>query len=309
MVGIAVAGQGYDVDAFARDTGAFLRDTGKPVAAAVPQAAIAARFVQEGIPVYPTESEAVAALGQFLNHVELMRTATRAGIAPALRRGVDDGRMLNEADSLALAARFDLPVVEHRLCRSADEAAAAFAQLDAPVVVKGCSRDIVHKTELGIVHLALADERAVRSAFAQVKQALESRGRAFDGAIVARMVRGRRELMLGARLDPVFGALVIVGDGGKYVEVMPDARVLLWPFDEEDVLRALTRLRIAPLFAGVRGEPALDVGSVAQTVVAAGRMVANPQAGVISMDFNPLMVGARGEDCRILDGVVCVVTA
>jgi hypothetical protein len=82
--------------------------------------------------------------------------------------------------------------------------------------------------------------------------------------------------------------------------------VLLWPFDEEDVLRALTRLRIAPLFAGVRGEPALDIGAVTQVVVAAGRMIADPKAGVTSMDFNPLMVGARGEQCRILDGVVYV---
>jgi acyl-CoA synthetase (NDP forming) len=309
MIGIAVAGQGYDVDAFARDTGAFLRDTGKPVAAAIPQAAIAARFAQEGVPVYPTESEAVSALAQFLNHVELMRTAMRAGTAPATGRVAGRGRMLNEADSLSLAARFGLPVVEHRLCRSADEAAAAFAELGAAVAVKGCSRDIVHKTELGIVHLALTDEHGVRNAFDQVKQALQSRGRAFDGAIVARMLRGRRELMLGARLDPVFGALVIVGDGGRYVEAMPDARVLLWPFDEEDVLRALTRLRIAPLFAGVRGEPALDVGAVAQAVVAAGRMIADPDAGVTGMDFNPLMVGARGEDCRILDGAVYVAEA
>jgi acyl-CoA synthetase (NDP forming) len=306
MIGIAVAGQGYDVDALARDTSAFLKETGKPVAAAVPQASIAARFAREGVPVYSTESEAVAALGQYLNHVELMRNARRAGTAPAARARASTDRMLNEAETLALAARFDLPVVEHRLCRSADESAAAFARLGAPVAVKGCSRDVVHKSELGIVHLGLANASAVRRAFDQVKQALVIQGRAFDGVIVARMMRGRRELMLGARLDPAFGAMVIVGDGGKYVEAMPDARVLLWPFDEEDVLRALTRLRIAPLFAGVRGEPALDIGAVTQVVVAAGRMIADPKAGVTSMDFNPLMVGARGEQCRILDGVVYV---
>jgi acyl-CoA synthetase (NDP forming) len=306
LVGIAVAGQGYDVDAFARDTGDFLRNTGRPVAAAVPQPSIAARFAGEGVPVYATEYEAVAALGQFLNHVELMRTAVRAGSAPVLLPAGGEGRMLNEAESLALAARFELPVVEHQLCGSAKQAVAALSRLGGKVALKGCSRDIVHKSEAGIVHLDLASEAAVIKAFDQVRRSLDNAGKAFDGAIVARMARGRRELMLGARLDPAFGALVIVGDGGKYVEAMPDARVLLWPFDEEDVLRALTRLRIAPLFAGVRGEPALDVGAVLQAVMAAGRMIADPGAGVTSMDFNPIVAGSLGEGCRILDGVVYV---
>jgi hypothetical protein len=162
----------------------------------------------------------------------------------------------------------------------------------------------VHKTELGIVRLALKDRNSVRAAFRDIKRALEDRRFAFDGVIAARMATGRRELMLGARHDPVFGAIVIVGDGGKYVEAMPDARVLLWPFDEEMVLRALTRLRIAPLFAGVRGEPPLDVGAVARAVMAVGRLISDHEAGVASLDLNPLVVGAQGEGCTVLDAVV-----
>jgi acyl-CoA synthetase (NDP forming) len=304
MIGIPVAGQGYDIDAFARDTGAFLHDTGKPVAAAITQTSIAARFREEGIPVFETEGEAVSALAQFLSHAELIRNAVRAGQPPVMRRSGPHARMLNEAESLALAARFELPVVAHRLCATAEEAVRAFAQFKAPVAVKGCSKDVVHKTELGIVRLGVGDKTSVRAAFKDIKRALEKRRYAFDGVIVARMIQGRRELMLGARHDPVFGAMVIVGDGGKYVEVMPDARVLLWPFDEEVVLRALTRLRIAPLFAGVRGEPALDVGAVVRTVMSAGRMIADAEAAVTSLDFNPLIVGAQGEGCTVLDAVV-----
>jgi acyl-CoA synthetase (NDP forming) len=304
MIGIPVAGQGYDIDAFARDTGAFLRDTAKPAAAAITQTSIAERFRQEGIPVFETEAEAVSALGQLLSHAELMRNAVRAGQPPLLRRTGTHARMLNEAESLALAARFEVPVVEHRLCATAEEAVRALAQFKQPVALKGCSRDVVHKTELGLVRLGLSDKAEVRAAFKEIKKNLEKRGYAFDGAIVARMAKSRRELMLGARHDPVFGALVIVGDGGKYVEAMPDARVLLWPFDEEVVLRALTRLRIAPLFAGVRGEPALDVGAVVRAVMATGRLIADADAAVTNLDFNPLMVGAQGEGCLVADAVV-----
>jgi len=110
--------------------------------------------------------------------------------------------------------------------------------------------------------------------------------------------------MLGGRLDSVFGPVVILGDGGKYVEAMPDARVLVWPFEEADVLRVLTRLRIAPLFAGVRGEPALDSAALAQAAVSLGRMLAERSSGVSSVDVNPLVVGALGEGCVALDAVV-----
>ncbi|HZP93749.1 MAG TPA: acetate--CoA ligase family protein [Burkholderiales bacterium] len=306
MIGIPVAGQGYDVEAFARDTAVFQRQTGKPLAIAIPQPSVAAPFLTEGLPVFQTEVDAVGALAQFLSHMELMRNATHAGTPVPARPVPAAERMLNEADSLALAARYEVPVIEHHLCRTADQAAKALSAFGAPVAIKGCSRDVAHKSELGIVRLALSDKAQVRRAFAEVKKALETRGFVFDGAVVARMARGRRELMVGARIDPAFGPVVIVGDGGSYVEAMPDAQILLWPFDEEDVLRALTRLRIAPLFAGVRGEPALDVGAVVRAVVAVGRLIADPQARVTSLDVNPLLVGALGEGCVALDAVAYV---
>ena len=109
---------------------------------------------------------------------------------------------------------------------------------------------------------------------------------------------------LGARIGPVFGPLVLVGDGGRYVEAMPDVRVLLAPFDEARVLRELRRLRIAPLLDGVRGEPPLDVAAFCTAAVALGRLMADRAAGIGNVDVNPLMVGAQGEGCVALDAVV-----
>ena len=110
--------------------------------------------------------------------------------------------------------------------------------------------------------------------------------------------------MLGGRLDPVFGPIVIVGDGGKFVEAMPDARVLVWPFEEDDVLRALSGLRIAPLFAGVRDEPALDSAAVVRGVTALAALLVDASAGVTSLDINPFLTGASGKGCMALDAVV-----
>jgi succinyl-CoA synthetase beta subunit len=212
--------------------------------------------------------------------------------------------MLNEADSLKLLAGAGVPVVKFRLCNSADEAAAALAELGGPVAVKGCSADVAHKSELGLVRLGLNDADQVRMAFTETKQALMDHGARFEGAIVAKMARGRREMMIGARVDPVFGPVVLVGDGGKYVEAMPDVQLLIAPFTAAEVKEALGRLRIAPLLAGVRGEPALDVDAFCEAVLAVCRLMMQPQSGVVNLDLNPVLVGARGEGCIALDAVV-----
>src|SRR5262245_9933717 len=127
LIGIPVAGQGYDVDGFAADSAVFARRTGKPLVTAIPQAHIAAKFKAHGLPVFATEAEAVSALNQYLSHLQMMaRFSTPATMAH--RRRVVPGRptrTLNEADSLALIARHGVPVMRHRLCRSPEEAVAA----------------------------------------------------------------------------------------------------------------------------------------------------------------------------------------
>ncbi len=306
LIGIPVAGQGYDVEAFARDSADFARSTGKPLVAAIPQPNIAAHFKAHDLPVFATEYEAVAALNQYLSHGELieaaMKRAAQSPHAPVMsaKRPV----MLNEADSLNLLARAGVPVVEYRLCQSADEAAAALELLGGAVVVKGCSAQIAHKSELGLVRLGLTKVSQVRSAFKDIQKALSGDSARFDGAIVARMARGRRELMIGARLDPVFGPVILVGDGGKYVEAMPDVQLLIAPFTKVELRAALGRLRIAPLLDGVRGEPALDVDAFCAVVEAVGQLMMNPQSGVVNLDLNPVLVGAAGEGCVALDAVI-----
>ncbi len=302
LIGIPVAGAAYDVEAFARDTAAFAEETGKPTVAAITQDEVAAPFKARGVPVFQTEAEAVSALAQFVAHHELMRDAKPTlPVRPAVAGAQ---RMLNEAESLARLHAAGVPVMRHQLCRTADEAAEAFRALGGKVVVKGCSRDVAHKSELGLVALGLENEAAVREAFGRMRATLERQKLAFDGVLVAAMAKGRRELMIGAHVDPVFGPVVVIGDGGKYVEAMPDSTLLLPPFQEADVARALDRLRIAPLLRGVRGEAPLDVEAFCRAATAVGRLMAAPDCAIVSLDVNPVLVGSAGEGCRALDGVV-----
>ncbi len=308
LIGVPVAGPGYDVEAFARDAAAFARQTGKPLVVAATQKSVADQFAAEGTTVFPTEVEAVSALHQFLDHRELMaRTRERR-----LSRGKPSGAaatsaatlMLNEADSLELLAGRGINVAPHRLCHSRAEAIAAFEAIGGPVVVKGCSADIAHKSELGLVKLGVRTREEAGDVYAQMEDIIRKHGSRFDGVIIAAMVGGRREIMIGAHRDPVFGPVVAMGDGGKYVEIFRDTALLLPPLTTLDVKEALARLRIAPLLAGVRGEPPMDVEALRDTVVKIGELMLDPAAGVMSLDLNPVMLGSAGKGCVVVDAVV-----
>jgi acyl-CoA synthetase (NDP forming) len=305
LISIPVAGVGYDVEAFARDTADFSRATGKPVVVAIPQPNVAQPFRSAGIPVFPGETQAIDALDQLASHWALLRR--KPAPSPARREvrvPADTARFLNEADSLALLGTHGIPVVPHRLCRSEAEARAAFRALGPRVAVKACSAEVPHKSEHGLVALGIADEDRAAASFHEQWEQLGRMGVARDGILVASMAAGARECVLGARLDPVFGPVVMVGDGGKYVEAMPDIAVLLPPFGEADVLDALARLRIAPLFKGVRGEPPLDGEALARAAVALGEIMLSAVGRIASVDLNPVLVRPRGEGLIVVDALV-----
>jgi acetate---CoA ligase (ADP-forming) len=312
LIGVPVAGPGYDVEAFARDAAAFGKQTGKPLVIAATQRSVADQFASEGSSVFPTETEAVSALHQFLAHRELMaRTLARKAVRPKSSHNKAPPpvlsaatSMLNEADSLALLAARGIPVVAHRLCRSRAEAIAAFEAIGGAVVVKGCSADIAHKSELGLVRLGVRTPEEAGEVWAQMEGIIRTHGARFDGVIIAAMAGGRREIMIGAHRDPVFGPVVAVGDGGKYVEIFRDTTLLLPPFSKVEAMEALGKLRIAPLFAGVRGEPPMDVDALCDAVVDIGELMLDPDAKVMSLDLNPVLLDSAGKGCVVVDAVV-----
>jgi acyl-CoA synthetase (NDP forming) len=300
MLALPVAGAGYDVPRFARDTAAF-RDLGNCVALAAPQAEVRAEFEKLGVPVFAREREAMLALRQVAEHAALLRNAPSPAprsTPPSLAAG--PAGFLNEAESLALLAAAGLGVVEHRLCHDEAAARAAFRALGPKVVVKACSASVPHKTELGLVRLGVASEEAAAQAFRDFKPQLP----AADGVLVARQVSARRELALGARVDAVFGPVVLVGDGGIYLEALKDFRLLLPPFAAEDVRAALLGLRIAPLLEGQRGQPAPDVGAYAQMAVHLGDAMLAWGNAIASVDVNPVMLFDDGRGALAADALV-----
>ncbi|MGH9920181.1 MAG: acetate--CoA ligase family protein, partial [Nitrososphaerales archaeon] len=292
---------------FAADAAEFAAKAGKPLVVSTPQLPVAAAFAGAGCAVFEEEFAAVAALSQHVIHSERRRAARRRQGRLVRRRPAARRETLDESASLDLLSEMGLPVVAHRRCTDAPSAVAAFEELGGPVVVKGCSSRVAHKSELGLVHLGLDDPGAVAAAAACCLDRMAAAGIESAALLVAPMVGGVREVLLGAHLDPVFGPVVAVGAGGTYVEVLADVALLLPPFTKDDALGAIARLAMAPLLEGVRGEAAATVDAWASAAVLLGRSIADLERSLESVDANPYFLAPRGGGGGVIvDAVVQV---
>ncbi|HEX6690805.1 MAG TPA: acetate--CoA ligase family protein [Burkholderiales bacterium] len=287
LVGLPVAGTGYDVPGFARDLADFQGRYPHAVAVAATQPSVREEFSKAGVATFAREGEAMDALHQLACHTTLLR-----GAAPALPTVYPVGktRFLNEADSLAMLAKAGIQVVEHRLCLTESEAKEARESFGT-VVMKACSKDVPHKSDHGLVALDVTDPA---TEFRRQKAKVEGLAATFEGVIVARKAARGRELALGARLDPQFGPVVMVGDGGVYLEALQDFRLLLPPFTVAEAHEALERLRAFPLLRAFRGRPAADTAAFAAMAVKLGEAMLAWGGKVASVDVNPVIVGERG---------------
>ncbi|RZT42091.1 acetate--CoA ligase family protein [Cupriavidus agavae] len=304
LLDIPVAGMGYDVERFARDAARFADTAGKPIAVAAWQESVASVFRNANVPTFFHAADALAAFHQLTAHRQLLRDVSGETVMPVIGQVslASAPHTLSEAASLARLAEAGVPVVEHYLCRSADEAVAAWQRIGAPVAVKASSPAVPHKSEHGLVALNCNTRDAIVDAYTSQTRTLDAMQAPCEGVIVARMTRGQRECMVGAHWDPVFGAVLLVGDGGKYVETVKDTTVLLAPASPAAIERAVRRLRMAPLLDGVRGEPALDVAALCKLAAKVGDLVHRAGGEIRSVDLNPVMLNAEG--AVVVDGLM-----
>jgi acyl-CoA synthetase (NDP forming) len=124
-----------------------------------------------------------------------------------------------------------------------------------------------------------------------------------DGALVETMSPRGIELMVGAKRDPGWGTVLLLGLGGIWVEALGDVRLLPSGADDGLIREALGRLHAAKLLAGVRGAPPADVDAVVRVVMAIDRLMQSVP-DITEIDVNPLMVHAEGEGATALDALI-----
>jgi len=196
-------------------------------------------------------------------------------------------------------------VPDGELARDPDDAVAIAKRVGYPVALKAQAAALPHKTEAGGVMLDLVDEGALRAAWDTMQQNVEraAPGVTLDGCLVETMSPKGLELMIGAKRDPAWGTVLLVGLGGIWVEALGDVQLLPVDADETQIVEALHRLRAAKLLTGFRGAPPVDVEAVAKAVLALGRLM-QTTPGMVEIDVNPLMVHAKGQGVTALDALI-----
>ncbi|SFU19649.1 acetate--CoA ligase family protein [Mesorhizobium sp. YR577] len=227
------------------------------------------------------------------------------GTAPQPPQDLPTGQV-TESEAKRLIAAFGIrPAGEIRIRHASGMAGLSGVAL--PAVVKGVSRNILHKSEANIVRVGLKTEDAVREAAEDIFAILaEKDPEGAEGVVIQEMVVGEVELFLGARFDPEFGPLVAVGFGGIFVEILRDVAIATAPVTPEAAKRMIMSLKLWPLLDGARGRAPADVDAAAEAVSRLSRLADQLGERLVEIDINPLIVKKRGEGAVAVDAAAVI---
>ncbi|MGQ0826640.1 MAG: acetate--CoA ligase family protein [Actinomycetota bacterium] len=266
------------------------------------------RLLDGGLPVFRTFDNCVTAVRAYADywsfsaryHSPFADAPTEplpaAKKARALLEGVSSGAALNEYNSKRVLAAYGIKTTKDVRCESAAAAVKAARSIGFPVVMKVSSPDLAHKSEAGLVAVAVTSVKEVRVAYDDLlNRAKRADRRAhIEGVLVCEMMTGGVEMLLGITHDELFGPVVTVGLGGIFVEVFGDVTFRVPPFDEDEAGRMLRELRGYRLLGGTRGARPADVDALVRTIMKVQRLAMDLAGDVRELDINPLLVRSRG---------------
>jgi len=204
-------------------------------------------------------------------------------IEDALKRG---DKALNEYESKSLLDAYSIPVTKEFVATSIKDAISYAKEIGYPVVLKGSSRTLTHKTEHKLIELGIDNDQALEKAY----NALQERGKGqLDGILVQQMVKGERELVAGLIRDPQFGPCVMFGLGGIFTEVLKDVTFRVAPLEMRDALEMMDEIRARKLLDAFRGKPAVNRDVLAKALINLGRIGLEIDE-VAEIDINPLII-------------------
>jgi acyl-CoA synthetase (NDP forming) len=257
-----------------------------------------------GFPVVEGIDAACATLAALLRFGA--RGAARAAAPVIDRVPLPAGAFATEASAKAVLAEAGLPVPREAIAANRDEALTAARAMGFPLVLKIVSSDIAHKTEVGGVFVGVRSEAQLIEEYDQLLARVAQKAPAarIAGVLVAQMVQGGVELILGTKKDPMFGPMVMVGLGGIFAEIFKDVALQPAPVDEAQATAMLRSLKAFPLLDGARGRPKADVPAAAKAIAALSRFAVRHADGVSEIDINPLMVLDLGRGAHALDALL-----
>ena len=209
---------------------------------------------------------------------------------------------LLEEEGQEVLKAYGLPLPESALAKTEDEAIKIAKKIGYPVVMKIVSPQIIHKSDAGGVKVNLTNDDEIRSAFKTITANAKkyNKDAEIKGVLIVEMVKGGKELIIGSKLEPGFGPVIMLGMGGIYVEVLKDVTFKLAPVTNMEADDMIASIKTQKLLQGVRGEKPSDVTKLSECIQRLSQLVTDFNE-IKELDMNPVLVLEKGKGCKILD--------
>ena len=226
-------------------------------------------------------------------------------VAKIFKAARAEGRtFLLEHEAKNVCKEYGIPITALKIARTQEEAVQLSEEIGYPIVLKIISPDVLHKFDVGGVILNITDQKETRSSYNKIIENVKkykSNARIY-GILVQEMAPRSTEVIVGAIKDQQFGPTLMFGFGGTFVEVMKDVAFRVAPISKEDAHEMISEVKAYPILRGYRGQPPLDIDTIAEILLSTSRLVMDHQE-IKELDLNPIMVyerGAKTVDARII---------
>ena len=205
-----------------------------------------------------------------------------------LNQALKEGRsILTEYESKQVLAAYNLPVTREELVSSPEDLLKAAGQLGYPLVIKGCSAEIAHKTEKGLIRVDVRNDKEATTAFREISAAMN--GASGGAVLVQQMVKGQRELVMGLTRDAQFGPCVMFGLGGIFTEILKDTAFRVAPLGKQDALDMMGEIKACKILEENRGMAAADKDMLAEMLITIGKIGIENDI-IKEIDINPVII-------------------
>ena len=209
---------------------------------------------------------------------------------------------LLEEEGQEILRAYGFPLPASKLAKSKKEAVAASKKIGYPVVLKIASPQIIHKSDAGGVKVNLQNAKDVENAFDTIIKNAKKYNKKADikGVLVVEMVKGGKEMIIGSKLEPGFGPVVMLGMGGIYVEVLKDVTFKLAPMTNIEADDMISSIKTKKILEGVRGEKPSDIKKLSECIQSLSQLVSDFNE-IKELDMNPVLVMEKNKGCKVLD--------
>ncbi len=269
-------------------------------------------LAEGGVPYYTYAEGAIRTLKAMLKFVDWIKTpqgniskfkVDKKKVQKIFDNVRKEGRTsLLEEEGIQILRTYGFSLPKNILAKTESDAVKAARKIHFPVVMKIVSPQIIHKSDAGGIKVGLKNDKEVRSAFREiVKNAKKYDKKALiKGVLVVEMVKGGKEMIIGSKLEPGFGPVIMLGMGGIYVEILKDVTFRLAPVTDKEANDMISSIKTQKLLKGVRGEKPSDINKLSECIQRLSQLVTDFKE-IKELDMNPVLVMEKGKGCKILD--------